>query len=93
MNFSIQYDNNVHNDLKKISEPDKKRIKKSIEKKLFHNPKQFGKPLKNILKNYWSLRVGQYRVVYEIKNEEVIVLVISIAKREIVYENLKKRLL
>ena len=93
MQYSIIYDTRLKKSLKQISSPDLKIIKKNIEKKLPNNPKKFGKPLKNTLKNHWSLRVGKYRVVYEIKDKEVIVLFVTIAKRENVYQNLKKQLL
>ncbi len=46
-----------------------------------------GKPLRENLKGFWSYRVSQYRIVYRIKKEIIVVEVIDIAKRTIVYEN------
>jgi mRNA-degrading endonuclease RelE of RelBE toxin-antitoxin system len=42
-----------------------------------------GKPLKNKLKNYRSLRVRNYRIIYRIKKDEIRVYVIG--KRDEVY--------
>jgi mRNA-degrading endonuclease RelE of RelBE toxin-antitoxin system len=42
-----------------------------------------GKPLKNKLKNYRSLRVKKYRIIYKVKENEI--RIYSIDKRETVY--------
>ena len=38
--------------------------------------------------NLWRIRVGDYRVVYEIRDKELIVLVVSVAHRREVYRGL-----
>ncbi|MGH3717969.1 MAG: type II toxin-antitoxin system RelE family toxin [Pseudonocardiaceae bacterium] len=35
----------------------------------------------------WRIRIGDYRVVYEIQDDELIVRVIRIAHRGVVYRN------
>lgn len=67
-------------------------VKKVIEDKLSQDPCRFGKPLRNTLKNTRSLRVGKYRIVYEIKNNELIVLVLKIGNRGKVYKEVEKRM-
>lgn len=67
-------------------------LKKVIEEKLSQDPFRFGKPLRNTLKNTRSLRVGKYRIVYEIKENELVVLVLKLGTREKVYEEVEKRL-
>lgn len=42
-----------------------------------------GKPLKNKLKNYRSLRVRNYRIIYKVKEDEI--RIYTIDKRETVY--------
>ena len=88
MIYTIQYNKKAQNDTKRISHPDLIRIKKQIEHCLITDPKKFGKPLRNVLKNCWSLRVGKYRVVYEIHDKTVTVLVIAMGKRETIYSHL-----
>lgn len=80
-------------DFKQISRPDQQRIIKAIRNKLATDPEKFGSPLKSPLKGYWKLRVGQYRVVYEIQKEKIVVYVILVGfrrERE-VYKNALKR--
>ncbi len=86
MKYSIIFDERVLKDLQKISSPDKKKIQKAIEQKLSTRPEIFGKPLRSNLKNLWSLRVGFYRVIYQIQNGECVILVVAIGKRSDVYE-------
>ena len=49
-----------------------------------------GKPLKGELRGYWSFRVGVYRIIYVIKETEVIVEVLRIQHRKEVYEKLRR---
>lgn len=81
----------VSEDIPKISKKEKDRIKKSIEEKLQSHPELFGKPLRNSLKNYRSLRVGDYRIIYRIEKEIIKIFVIQ--HRSIVYKNTVKRTL
>jgi len=45
---------------------------------------QIGKPLRGRLKGLFSLRIGEYRVVYEIRKDKVILHIV--AHRRSVYE-------
>lgn len=64
-------------DLPKLSIPVKKTILSAIDKKLLSDPVKFGKPLRYNLNNYRSLRVGDYRVIYQIEDNIVKILVIK----------------
>ena len=77
-----------------ISKPDKEVILKTIRKKLSLNPESYGKPLVGQFKGYWRLRIGDYRVIYRIVKNEVIVYVIKVGIRrnDRVYKELLKRL-
>jgi mRNA interferase RelE/StbE len=86
MKYSIEYHKKVVKDVKKISHPTLQKIREQIETKLTTHPEIFGKPLRSTHKNFWSLRVGSYRVIYQIQDKKCIVLVIAIGKRESIYE-------
>ena len=76
----------VSQDLPKISTPEKKRIKKAIEQRLTTNPIEFGQPLRYSLKGCRRLRVGDYRVIYKIERNNI-VLVVKNGHRKEVYES------
>jgi mRNA-degrading endonuclease RelE of RelBE toxin-antitoxin system len=49
------------------------------------DPHRVGKPLRFDLEGYWSARRGQYRVIYSIHDEHVLVRVVRISHRADVY--------
>jgi mRNA interferase RelE/StbE len=52
---------------------------------LAENPQRVGKPLRGQLEGKHSARRGQFRVIYQILDERVVVRVIHIAHRSDVY--------
>ncbi len=89
MVFSILYHPDVRDDLSRINEKLKKRIKTAVETRIAVSPEQFGSPLRKTLKGYWKVRVGDYRIVYKIKKNEVLIL--AVIHRKNVYEKSLRR--
>lgn len=85
--YIIEYDEGIEEKLRQFPKSIREIIRKSIEKKLTVDPVSFGKPLRYSLKGYRRLRVGDYRVIYKIIDERVIVLIIDIDHRKDVYED------
>ena len=58
-----------------------------IKKHLYNtdNPRAQGKPLTSNLKGYWRYRIGSYRILAEIQDNELVILAIDIAHRSTVY--------
>lgn len=56
-----------------------KWIKKHLEN--CDDPKASGKALTANLKGYWRYRIGDYRLLVEIKEDELVIVAISIAHR------------
>lgn len=46
-----------------------------------------GKALKNILKGFYSYRVGAYRIIYTIQQRKLLVTVIKVGHRRDVYDS------
>jgi len=63
-------------DLPKIDNQNKKIIKRAIEERLALQPEAYGKPLQRTLKGYWKLRVGDFRVVFKIIGDEILILAV-----------------
>lgn len=79
----------VRHDLTKISSRQKRRIKEAIERKLMTEPEIFGVPLRQSLKGFRKLRVGDYRVVFKINRRTIFVL--AILHRSVVYRTARRR--
>ena len=83
--FEVLYHPDVSTkDLPRIAKDVQKRIKKAIETKLAHAPEEFGEPLRRTLKGYWKLRVGDWRVIYKVEEQKVLIL--RIGHRREMYE-------
>ena len=86
MKYSIEYlESVVSEDIPRLSHPERKRIRKAIEERLVSNPIEFGKPMQYSLKGCRRMRVGDYRVIYQIE-EPSTVLIVKIGHRKEVYE-------
>ena len=91
MKFTVIYHPAVEKtDLPSLNRNIKTRIKKAIEERLITEPTKYGKPLRKSLKRYWKLRVGDYRIIYKIENNEVFIL--GIIHRRKVYSRIFTRL-
>ncbi|MBI1821633.1 MAG: type II toxin-antitoxin system RelE/ParE family toxin [Nitrospirae bacterium] len=91
MTFELRYHPDVKkNDLPLINKKLKERIKKAIEERLLVSPEQYGEPLRKTLKRYWKMRVGDYRVVFKITGQEILIL--GICHRKEVYQIAEDRI-
>lgn len=88
--FKITYHSKIVDDLSHISSPLKKGIRKAIEEKLTSSPEFFGKPLRASLKGYRTMRVGDHRIVFALRQKEVHVIIT--AHKSTIYKNTEKRI-
>lgn len=74
--------------LDKTSKSDSNLFKQFIAAlDIIANDPQSGKTLVGNLKGFWSYRVGDYRIIYEIKHKEILVYVEKIAHRKESYRD------
>ena len=73
-----------------IDAKNRNMIKRAIEKRLATHPETYGKPLQRTLKGYWKLRVGDYRIVFKVFSDDILIL--GIIHRKEVYRLIKKRI-
>ncbi|OGI96162.1 hypothetical protein A3I25_00915 [Candidatus Nomurabacteria bacterium RIFCSPLOWO2_02_FULL_42_17] len=77
-------------DISKLGTSDKRRVQKVIEEKLMTNPEVYGMPLRKSLRGYRKIRVGNYRVIFKIKNKWVLVFLIE--HRSVAYIKIYSRM-
>lgn len=90
MKYKIVFEKNADKQLRKIDVTQQKIIVNWIAKNLenTNNPRISGKSLKGNLKDYWRYRVGNYRIIAEINDDEVKILIIEIGHRKDIYKNI-----
>ena len=83
MAYNIVYKKSVQRDLKKLSKAEAHRVLKQIEEELSKNAETYP-ALKRQFAGLRKYRVGDYRVIYAILGDEVLVL--RIGHRKDVYK-------
>ncbi len=88
MTWDYSFTDKALKELKKIGHEPKGKIIKFLKDRIQDgsNPRQFGKALKGDLGEYWRYRVEDYRILCEIKDEELIVLVVKVGNRRDIYD-------
>lgn len=87
MVFTVLLHPKAARELEKIENAIKTRILEKL-RDLKDNPERVGKTLKH--SNFWSLRVGDYRAIYEIDRARRQVVVLFVGHRKKVYDNFSK---
>jgi len=91
MSFRLIYHADVKKvDLPRIDTKNRAMIKRATEERLATQPQLYGKPLQRTLKGYWKLRVGEYRVIFKIFENQLLIL--GIIHRRDVYQQVRKRI-
>ena len=88
MAWSIEFEKEAEKELKKLDKQVSRRIVKFLRARVAvaENPRGLGQALKGSeLGDYWKFRVGDYRIVADIQDAKLIVLVIRVGNRREVY--------
>ncbi len=94
--FSIVLSRSTRKDLKRLSKEVQKYIYSEIFPILSKNPTTAGERLKGPLSGLWKYRFNHhavsYRIVYEIKHKQLVILIFGIGTRENFYKDLLRRI-
>jgi mRNA interferase RelE/StbE len=85
--WTIEFDERAQRELSKLDKPTAKRILRFLEDRIApsEDPRAFGKPLQHNLSGKWRYRVGDYRILCQLEDAKLIVLVVEIGHRSSVY--------
>ncbi|MGB6688053.1 MAG: type II toxin-antitoxin system RelE/ParE family toxin [Terracidiphilus sp.] len=87
MAWTIEYAKTARDQLRKLDRAIARRIVEFIEKRvaLRDNPREIGKALSGPLGDLWAYRVGDYRVLCDIRDGILTILVLQVGNRREVY--------
>lgn len=88
MAWRIELTGEARRQLKKLDHTEAKRIRDYLRQRIepLEDPRQVGKALKGRFSDLWRYRVGDYRLVCELRDQVLVVLVIRIGHRKEVYD-------
>ena len=84
MAAKVEYKASVAKDLRKLDRPNALRLLSRIEKLLLHQGSQ-GKPLTGEFAGLFSLRAGDYRIIYTFDVERNTIHLLAIGHRREIY--------
>ncbi|HHI2105695.1 type II toxin-antitoxin system RelE/ParE family toxin [Pectobacterium brasiliense] len=88
MVWTINYSDRALKSLRKMDKQTARRIVDFMDLRIAvaADPRQSGKPLKGELGEFWRYRVGDYRILCEIRDDELVILAATIGHRREVYD-------
>ena len=85
--WTIEYTETVYKFFWALGSQNAKRIKKYLDERIAteEDPRRFGESLKANLSGFWKYRIGDFRVIVDIQEEKLVVLVVRVGHRSKVY--------
>lgn len=86
--YTWTFDKKAYKEFKKFDKTTQKRLVKWLDDHIegSQNPRQWGKALEGNHKTLWRYRVGAFRLIVDIIDNEFVVLIIKSGKRNDVYK-------
>lgn len=85
--YKVEYAKGVAKDLKSLPKEIKRKALNIVEKALASDPR-VGKPLAGPYKGLWKYRIGDYRMIYSIEDQRLVIFVLRIRHRKDVYQGI-----
>jgi mRNA interferase RelE/StbE len=84
----IEFDPRAFKELKKLDKVAQKRILSYLKQQVSiqDDPRIFGKSLTGDKRGLWRYRVGDYRIICQLLDEKITVLVVKIGHRKSIYD-------
>lgn len=88
MTWTVEFDDAAVKELRKLDKQAQRDILRYFRERIAtdENPRRFGKPLSRDLAELWRYRLHDYRMICNIADNKLIVLVLRVGHRKNVYE-------
>jgi mRNA interferase RelE/StbE len=87
MQWKIEFKKQAAQEINKLDKPQRERIRAFLKNLATRdNVRVQGHALQGKLSNYWRYRVGDYRLVCQIKDSELIILIVNAGHRKDIYK-------
>ena len=84
MDWAIRLTSTAKKSLLKLDKAEAQRIMHFLRERIepIDNPRSLGKALSGRLSTFWRYRIGDYRLICDIQDKQLIILVIRIGNRK-----------
>ena len=89
MTWEINWTDEARKQLRKLDKPVQKKILNYLSERVLQadHPTAFGKPLQHNKYGLWRYRVEDTRVICQIQDGELVILVVAVGDRKVIYKN------
>lgn len=88
MTYEVRFSDRAKKEISKLDKSTKQLLQRWLQKHLVNceNPRAYGKGLTADKTGLWRYRIGDYRLICEIHDAELIILALTFAHRSEVYK-------
>jgi mRNA interferase RelE/StbE len=85
--WSVEWDERARKELRRLDRPAQQDILRYVRERLAgsQDPRRFGRALRGAKQALWRYRIGAYRLICQIEDDRLIILVITVGHRRDVY--------
>ena len=89
MGYKVLFSKEAAKQIKRLDKTTKLLLEKWLDKHLVgcKNPRAYGKGLTADKSGFWRYRIGDYRLICDIEDSELIILALSFGHRSEIYKN------
>ena len=87
MVWTVEVSDFAEKQLRKLDRPIQRRLIDWLEDRIdgCKNPRHFGEPLRGEMAGLWRYRIGDFRFVCEIQDQQLVVLALAVGHRREIY--------
>ena len=88
MDWIVEFDPEAAEDFRRLDRSVQRRLQRYIRDRIIpaENPRTFARPLRGEQAGLWRFRIGNYRMICDIEEQSVTILVLRIGHRRDVYD-------
>ena len=88
MTWSVEWDERARKELRRLDPAVQRQILGYLRQRIARpdDPRQFGRPFSGGRRGLWRYRVGAYRLVCQIEEDRLVVLVLVVGHRKEAYD-------
>jgi mRNA interferase RelE/StbE len=85
--WTVEVSDFAEKQLRKLDKPIQRRLLDWLEDRIegCKNPRHFGEPLRGEMAGLWRYRIGDYRIICEIQDQQLVVLALAVGHRREIY--------
>jgi mRNA interferase RelE/StbE len=85
--WTVEVSDTAERQLRKLDAPVRRRILNWLDERIegCKNPRHFGEALKGGRAGLWRYRVGDWRILFDIRDDRLVVLAIAVGHRHEIY--------